>query len=121
MVKGLGEGDRASAFFRRMIVPLIAPDCDAVVTVQPLLMAGGKQLLSTLPQKLHQVHRGGKPFLLLGEMDVGNDCSPQKKKSRGLMPTARCCFSPPAGSAAGGHIFRSDTSCTSPAELQREL
>ena len=47
VVKGLGEGDRASAFFRRMIVPRIAPDRDAVVTVQPLLMAGGKQFLST--------------------------------------------------------------------------
>lgn len=46
---------------------------------------------------------------------------PFAQKRMRLYPRLRCCFSPPAGSAAGGHIFRSDTSCTTPAELQREL
>ena len=39
-----------------------------------------------LPQELHQVHRGGKPFLLLGKMDVGHDCLPPEKEK----PWAYC-------------------------------
>lgn len=59
-----------TAFLLGVIVPLVAADRDTVIAGQPLLPAGGNELLAAAPEELLQVHFGGALFLILYKMNI---------------------------------------------------
>ena len=62
----------AAALFGGMIVPLAAPDSDAVVAGHAVLRPGADELFALTAQELHEIHRAGPELLLLGKMDIGH-------------------------------------------------
>ena len=71
VIKPLHEADSVTAPLLGMIVPLVAADGDAMVTGQPFLSAGGKELFTAAAKKLLQINGGGSLFLFICEMNVG--------------------------------------------------
>lgn len=59
------------ASFRRMIVPVVSTNSNAVVTVQPFISAGGQELFTLPLEKVYQVHRIGSLLLLVCKIGVG--------------------------------------------------
>jgi hypothetical protein len=64
------EIDGVSAAFRGVIIPLVAPDGDAVVGCQPLFPAAGDQLLSAPLENVYEIHVIGAEFLLVCKMNI---------------------------------------------------
>ena len=69
-IVALDEADRMTAPLLGVIIPLVAADCDAVVAGQPLLSAGGNELLATAAEELLQVYGGSTLFLFFCEMNI---------------------------------------------------
>ena len=75
IVELLDEGDGTAALLHGVVVPLIAPDGDAVVTGHSVLRPGGDQLLPMAAEELHQIHLTGPELLLFGKMNIGHTSS----------------------------------------------
>jgi hypothetical protein len=69
-VKPPYEVDGIAAAFRRVIVPLVPADGDAVIGIEPLVTAAGEQLLAAPLEKIHEVHIVGSELLLVGEVNI---------------------------------------------------
>ena len=69
-IEALDKTDRVTTPLLGVIIPLVAADSDTVVAGQPLLSAGGDELLATAPEELLQVHSGGTLFLFFCEMNI---------------------------------------------------
>ena len=70
VIKALHEADGVAAPLLGMIVPLVAADGDAMVSGQPFLSAGGKELFAAAAKKLLQINGGGSLLLFICEMNV---------------------------------------------------
>ena len=75
-VEFLQKRNRAAARSFRVIVPMVTPHSDTVVTVQSFFMTGRNQLFALAKQKLFQVNFAGPALLILCKMDVWNFLSP---------------------------------------------
>lgn len=71
----LDKADCMSALAAVVVIPLAAPDSNAVVALQTILPPGAEQFLSALPQQLHQIYGVGSLLLLVGIVDVGSHIS----------------------------------------------
>ena len=71
VIKPLHEADGVAAPLLGMIVPLVAADGDTMVTGQPFLSAGGKELFAPAAEELLQINGGGSLLLFFREMNVG--------------------------------------------------
>ena len=79
----LNEADRVAALPGGVVVPLTAPDGDAVPPLQSVLPPRSDQLLSPPPQELLQVNGIGPLLLLVGKVDIGSrEKSPLHAKGR---------------------------------------
>ena len=68
----LDEADRMPTLAAVVVVPLAAPDGNAVVVLQAILPPRVEQLFAALPQQLHQIYGVGPLLLLVGIVDVGS-------------------------------------------------
>ena len=68
----LDKADRMPTLAAVVVIPLAAPDGNAVVVSQTILPPGAEQLLSPLPQQRHQIYGVGPLLLLVGKVNVGS-------------------------------------------------
>lgn len=72
VVELLDEGDWPAALLCGVIVPLISPDSDAVVTGKTFFKTGGQEPLALPQQELFQIDFTGTALLIVCKMDVWN-------------------------------------------------
>ena len=70
IVELLDEGNWPAALLCGVIVPLISPDSDAVVTGKTFFKTGGQEPLALPQQELFQINFTGTALLVVRKMDV---------------------------------------------------
>lgn len=75
IVELLDEGNWPAALLCGVIVPLISPDSDAVVTCKPFFKTGGQEPLALPEQELFQIDFTGPALLIVCKVNVW-DMSP---------------------------------------------